>query len=291
MKKTLLWILTIVITLSAAIYQRKTGPTHPKEVKVTINDSIYKLKLIRSIALDDRSEVKLKIKDPAVKAKIYYKRLGIQEEFSSAEFEYKEYPIKSFTMNKVFGVYSENGFFAPVPAQPAAGKLEYYIEITDSKGTQTLFRESPVVIRFKGGVPSFVLAPHVLIMFIAMLFSTLAGLMAVVKEPLYKKYAMWTLILLAAGGMVLGPIVQKYAFGELWTGIPFGWDLTDNKTLISFVFWILAVYMNRKTDRPVYTIVAAFILLLVYSIPHSMFGSELDYTTGKVTQGMLMTFF
>jgi hypothetical protein len=30
-------------------------------------------------------------------------------------------------------------------------------EITDSKGTITYLRESPVVIRFKGGVPAFVL--------------------------------------------------------------------------------------------------------------------------------------
>ena len=115
--------------------------------------------------------------------------------------------------------------------------------------------------------------------------------MAVVKDPSFKKYAFWTLILLTAGGMILGPIVQKYAFGELWTGIPFGWDLTDNKTLIAFVFWAIAVFMNRKTDRPYYTILAAIILLIVYSIPHSMFGSELDYSTGKVTQGMIMIFF
>jgi hypothetical protein len=91
--------------------------------------------------------------------------------------------------------------------------------------------------------------------------------------------------------MVLGPLVQKYAFGDLWTGIPFGWDLTDNKTLIAMVFWVLAVIMNRIKERPLYTVLAAFILLLVYSIPHSMFGSELDYSTGQVTQGIISIFF
>ena len=85
--------------------------------------------------------------------------------------------------------------------------------------------------------------------------------------------------------MVLGPLVQKYAFGEFWTGVPFGWDLTDNKTLIAVFAWILAVVMNRKKERPGYIIAAAVILLLVYSIPHSLFGSELDYATGTVTQG------
>jgi len=291
MKKTILWTLTIIITLSAAYYQRKTGPTYPKQVSVIINDSVYNLKLVRSIALDERSEVRLKITDPTVKAKLFYKRLGVGEAYLASVFEYKEYPINSFIMNKVFHITSEKGLFADVPQQPAAGKIQYYIEITDSKGIRSIFKEDPVVIRFKGGVPAFILVPHVLIMFVAMLFSTLAGLMAIVKYPSYRKYALWTLILLAAGGMILGPLVQYYAFRELWTGVPFGWDLTDNKTLIAFVFWILAVLMNRKTDKTIYTIIAAFVLLMIYSIPHSMFGSQLDYTSGKVTQGMIIIFF
>jgi hypothetical protein len=194
-------------------------------------------------------------------------------------------------MNKVFKIYEEKGLFAEVPQQPAAGKIQYYFEITDSRGTQSYFKESPIVIRFKGGVPAFVLIPHILFMFMAMLFSTLAGLMAVIKYPLYKKYSIWTLIVFIAGGMVLGPIVQYYAFGDLWTGIPFGWDLTDNKTLIALIFWILAVAMNRKKDRPLYTALAALVLLLIYSIPHSLFGSELDYTSGQVIQGIILNFF
>ena len=128
-------------------------------------------------------------------------------------------------------------------------------------------------------------------MFIAMLLSTLAGLMAAVKHPQYKKYALWTLILFLIGGFILGPLVQLHAFGELWTGIPFGWDLTDNKTLIAAAFWILAVVMNRKHNRPFYTILAAVVLLLVFSIPHSMFGSEFNYTSGQMTQGMIHNFF
>jgi hypothetical protein len=91
--------------------------------------------------------------------------------------------------------------------------------------------------------------------------------------------------------MVLGPIVQFDAFGDFWTGIPFGWDLTDNKTLIALLFWILAVVMNRKKERPVYTVLAAIVLLLVFSIPHSLFGSELNYSSGQVTQGIILNIF
>lgn len=272
MKKFILWFLAIVITLAAAIYQRRTGPTYPKELDVTLNGKPYTLKMVRSLSLDEKPEVRLAINDTSVKAKIFYKRFSTRDEYTVSDFSYTTDDGKTY-------------LYATVPQQPAAGKIQYFIEITDNSGTKTFFKEEPVVIRFKGGVPAYILIPHVIIMFLAMLFSNLAGLMALVKYPKYKKYAVWTLVCLTIGGMILGPVVQYYAFGELWTGIPFGWDLTDNKTLIAFVFWIFAVYMNRKHDKPIYTALAALVLLLVYSIPHSLFGSQLDYSSGEVTQG------
>jgi hypothetical protein len=291
MKKFLLWFLAFIITIGAAYYQRKTGPTYPKRVNISVNDSLYELKLIRSLGLNERPEVKLKIQDTTVRALLYYKRFKSADEYQSVAFSFKSYPVNSFVMNKIFNIYEEKGLFAEVPQQPAAGKLQYYVEITDSKGIQSVMKETPIVIRFKGGVPGYILGPHILIMFIAMLFSTAAGLLAVAKVPSYRKYGIWTLILLTAGGMILGPVVQKFAFGDLWTGVPFGWDLTDNKTLIALLFWILAVIMNRKKERPVYTVLAASVLLLIYSVPHSLFGSELDISTGQVTQGFILTFF
>src|SRR5690606_9456111 len=95
-----------------------------------------------------------------------------------------------------------------------------------------------------------------------------AGIMAVFKFKKYRFYTNITVIALFIGGMILGPVVQLYAFNELWAGIPFAWDLTDNKTLVAFLFWVLAFFMNRKKERPVYTIVASIVMLIVYSIPH-----------------------
>lgn len=290
MKKFILWLLAFIITIAAAYYQRKTGPTYPRSVNVSVNDSAYTLRFVRSIDLSERSEIKLGIADTSVKAVLFYKRYGTNDEYTASTFHYKVYPVNSFIMNKVFKITEDKGLFADLPVQPPAGKLQYYIEYTDSKGTKTIFKEDPVVVRYKGSVPGFILGPHILIMFIAMLFSTLAGLMSIMKVESYKKYSVWTLILLIIGGMILGPVVQKYAFGELWTGVPFGWDLTDNKTLIAVIFWILAVVMNRKKERPLYTALAAIILLLVYSIPHSLFGSQLDYSSGQVTQGFILAF-
>jgi hypothetical protein len=281
------WVIALIITLSAVYYQRITGPTNPKRITVTVNEVSYELKLLRSLSLDERSAVKLKITDTTAQAKLYYRKFPNREAYQMVEFKYEAKPIHSFIMNKVFRIQQEKGFFAEVPQQPPAGKIQYYIEITDKQGVKTYCKEQPVVIRFKGSVPAIILIPHILAMFLAMFLSNLAGAMAIRKHPRYKLYSYLTFVLLIAGGLILGPLVQKYAFGHLWTGVPFGWDLTDNKTIIGIVFWLIAVWKIRKEDKPGWVILAALVLLAIYSIPHSMFGSELNYETGKVVTGYI----
>ena len=48
MKKTVYWLLAIVITLVLSIYQRMTGPTYPKRMTMELNGERYKIKLPRS---------------------------------------------------------------------------------------------------------------------------------------------------------------------------------------------------------------------------------------------------
>ncbi|MFC2114234.1 hypothetical protein ACFLRI_02680 [Bacteroidota bacterium] len=288
LKMFLFWLAAIVITLGAAVYQRTTGPTYPKKIEILVNDQEADLKLVRSISLDDPPEVKLNIEDTSVEAKLFFRRYMTKDEFTEVNFKYNEYPVDSWLMNKVFKIDVEKGLFAAVDQQPPAGKVEYYFEITDQAGSKTYFDENPIVIRFKGAVPATVLTPHIFFMFFAMLLAVLTGILALFKNKNYRKYTFITFVLLFIGGMILGPVVQKYAFGEFWTGVPFGWDLTDNKTLIAFVFWLLAVIGNVRKERRWLSVLASVILLLVYSIPHSMFGSQLDYESGEVTQGMFL---
>ncbi|MCK7482728.1 MAG: hypothetical protein M0C28_40615 [Candidatus Moduliflexus flocculans] len=82
-----------------------------------------------------------------------------------------------------------------------------------------------------------------------MLFSTAAGLAALDKKRNPRRFVLWTVGLMFLGGFVLGPLMQKFAFGVAWTGFPLGTDLTDNKTLIAFLAWIVALAAGRK-GRP-----------------------------------------
>jgi len=72
--------------------------------------------------------------------------------------------------------------------------------------------------------------------------------------------------------------VQKYAFDAFWTGFPFGYDLTDNKALIAMLFWLAAWLASRTRDRRGWIILAALVMFIIFMIPHSLLGSELDYT-------------
>ena len=174
-----------------------------------------------------------------------------------------------------------------LPSQPPPGKLEYSV-IIENRQEQIKINDQPVIIRFKGDVPAYVLIPHILFIFAAMMFSMVTGFFAAFKYPSYRAFGWITLILLVTGGLILGPVIQKFAFGEFWTGIPFGKDLTDNKILIAFVIWLIAVIANLKKQRPWLAIVASAVYLAINLIPHSLFGSELDYESGEVVTGGIL---
>ena len=273
MKKGIALILAIIITLSAAYYQRKTGPTHPKKETINISGEDYKIKLIRSHGGNENAEISLDLPED-VEGVITYHKYPTNEGWVSCKM-----------------TRTDKGLIAELPHQPPAGKLEYYIKLFDVGNEVFNNSANPIIIRFKGTVPAYILIPHILFMFLAMLLSSFSGILALAKNADYKKFGVITLILLFAGGGILGPIVQKFAFGEFWAGVPFGWDLTDNKTLIALIGWGIAVFLNIKKERPVLTIVAAVILLAIYSIPHSMFGSELNPETGEVIQGFITNIF
>jgi hypothetical protein len=262
MKKVGLWILALFITLSAAVYQRLTGPTYPIRGKSVINGTEIKYRLIRTHEIGPNCEIRVKVPNTAIEGYLLYKRYPTED------------PWEKISMAREEDMLSAN-----LPQQPSSGKLAYRVFLTYSDKEVSLTEEEPVIIRFKDYVPRAILFPHIIIMFLAMLFSTRAGLEALRKKGNPRKLVLWTVGLLFVGGMILGPVVQKYAFGALWTGFPFGHDLTDNKTLIAFIGWIAALIAGRK-GKPArgWVLGASILLLIVYLIPHSVLGSQLDYS-------------
>jgi hypothetical protein len=170
---------------------------------------------------------------------------------------------------------------ATIPHQPPAGKVEYRIRIEDRGRSVRLPEGEPVIARFRGNVPATVLIPHILAMFTSMMLATRA-LFEVCRPstPHARGFVLSAMLLLGLGGLLLGPVVQKYAFDAYWTGWPFGSDLTDNKTLIAVLAWLPAtVAALRGRSLRVAVVVGWIVMMGVFLIPHSLHGSEIDWST------------
>jgi hypothetical protein len=160
---------------------------------------------------------------------------------------------------------------AAIPHQPLATRVAYRLRlVTDGSEIVLPARES-AVLRFRGDVPAWVLIPHILAMFAAMLYSTRAGLETLNPRPACGTLVVRTIGALVVGGILLGCLVAWYAFRTPWGGIPISNDPTDNKTLLALVAWLIAGAALRLGRRPRVWVGAASVLtLLVYMIPHSI---------------------
>ncbi len=261
-----LWLAAFVLMAAAAVWQRLTGPTHPRRGNAVVAGHEVRWRLLRSSLSGQPFMVALPAPD-GVTGVVQYRRYPTSE------------PFKDVPMSR-----EGEDLVALLPSQPPAGKLEYSVVLSTPAGPVRVPEGEPIVMRFKGDVPALLLIPHVVTMFVAMMIGIRAALAAAVGRPEARRYAWVAVVGIALGGLVLGPIVQKYAFGAFWTGWPSGTDLTDNKTLAMWLAWVavVVVFWRRKDplDRVArwVTIAAAVVMIAVYVVPHSLRGSELDYS-------------
>ena len=273
-----LWIVAFLLMLGAGVYQRLTGPTHPMRGSIEVAGESVTYRLLRAEWTDKEARVRV----PAVP--------GVE----GGTVFWRRYPTDD-AWTEVPMVRDGEDWVAPLPIQSAAGKLEYNLDLT-VEGRQVRLPEAErgqAVLRYRDPVPMGVLIPHIFFMFFAVLIAWRAGLGALVHPYGLRRLAWWALGLFTVGGMILGPMVQNYAFGEYWTGVPFGWDLTDNKTLVMWLAWLVAALVLERVARRdtggtgvsdrsgggvrTLVLIASVVTVFVYLIPHSIQGSELDY--------------
>ena len=231
MKKWFIGILAFILTIVAAYYQRTTGPTYPKSVQLKISENIINFEFPHSHDTSGDCPIIIPLNNNSFSAKLFYR-------FYPTNMPFRIIPF----------IRKGDSLIAKLPVQPPAGKLLYYITISNNDKEIYSNESDPQIVRFKGSISPYILIPHILLMF-SVMFLSVWVLLRILTGMSFKPYLYATVIFLFLGGMVFGPIVQKLAFGEFWTGIPFGWDLTDNKTLIAFTFWLIALFTNIKKER------------------------------------------
>jgi hypothetical protein len=260
-KSVILWIISILLSVGIVFYTQITGPTYPAKGKVIINNNEISYKLPRSSDAAEGELITIAVPDTSVHGELSYMR------YKSTD-----------TLNTIKMVRVGENLTVVVPPLEAAGKMMYKIKLISQK-EKVFLRDDFIIMRYRGEVPMLIVLLHVIIIFLAFLYSTRTGFEAVYKGVKTYRFAFVTLVTLFLSGLIFGPIMQKYAFDAYWTGWPFGHDLTDNKTLVAFIFWAIAFYRLSKGRKNFkWAIIAAVVLLIVFLIPHSVLGSEIDYT-------------
>lgn len=260
------WGLALLVMLVAAAYQRRTGPTYPVRGELSVGGQAQRYELLTSHVTSSDAPVVVPAPGVSPPGTLYFRHYPTNDAFTPVPLRIRD-----------------GEAVAELPAQPPAGKLEYYVRVETKAGPVRIPADPDrnVIIRFKGHVPLGVLLPHVLLMFLSMLVGVRAALAALFRTGETRVLGWTTLGGLTLGGMILGPLVQKFAFGALWTGVPFGWDLTDNKTLLMWLAWLLACLVpelkGMARARRCLVLAASVVMLAVYVIPHSLAGSQLDY--------------
>ncbi len=270
-----LWLAALAVTVLLAFFQRATGPSYPLRGEVRLdNGTDISYRLPRS----DQGRGELVVGLPEV------------PEGAAVDLEWRRYPTDEPFRAVPLEAVPGGGAEAVIPGQPAAGKVEYRLIVRDVGRAIAVPRREAVVARFRGQVPATVLIPHILTMFFGMMVATRA-VFEVVRPggSTGRTLVMVAMVLLGIGGLILGPVVQKYAFGAWWTGWPVGGDLTDTKTLIGILAWLPATILAARGIRSRAAVALGWTVMMgVFLIPHSTRGSELDWSTETVgTSGSL----
>ncbi|NOZ94979.1 MAG: hypothetical protein GXP47_09625 [Acidobacteria bacterium] len=260
------WTLALLVTLTLAVFQRMTGPTHPRRGTVRVAASDLGFRLPRSHGGAGGMAVSIDLhKVPGASAVLQWR-------LYPGEHPWHELPMTP----------DGEDLTAEIPHQPPAGKVEYRILLEAGGSSVQVPPRGPVVARFKGAVPLAVLVPHILCMFLSMLLATHAFIRVVVGGPAPRATVLLGMLFLMAGGLLLGPMVQHHAFGAYWTGWPYGTDLTDNKTAIAFLAWLPATILALRRRRMGPAVLAGWVVMMgVFLIPHSLRGSQIDWDSKK----------
>ena len=255
-----LWAAALAVTLLAAAWQWWTGPSHPKEGEVVVSGKTVTYRFLRSGISGE--PLRVAITAPAeVSGTLRWRRYPGEE------------PFGGITMLR-----DGEELFGLLPTQPPAGRLEYSLVLAGPSGLTRIPEEGPVLMRYRGRVPPSLFIPHIVLVFLSMLVGVRAGLGAFWTRSETFLLSRVTLAGVTIGGMILGPIVQKFAFDTFWRGWPLGSELIDNKTLVLWLAWIAAVVAvaatRDKTDRFARTLVvaAAVVMIVVSFVPHHLRG-------------------
>jgi hypothetical protein len=266
MSKGLKIVLAVVLTLVVLFLSRYFGPNRKYTVETKLDGVTLSHKAPRGKEGEGPAELTLVV-------------TGSQAADFSAELVGQVKGTESWERLDPARVEDGNYVFE-VPSKPWTTRYFYRFEARQGGNTVTLARQNgdPMMVKFKGSVPAWIVTCHVLGMFGGFLLLILSVFYALElargknENRTAGRLAWWSWIVLFIGAVPFGIPMNYYAFNVYWEAFPFGGDVTDNKSQIALIIWLLAVLglsfrRGRKTGLAV--VLAGILVLAIFLIPHS----------------------
>ncbi|GEM_PF-3587324 len=193
--------------------------------------------------------------------------------------------VNALPMKPKDGGAGKGSFFqAKLPFLGPGKGIRYHFLLAAPKGGHLRFPEKgDFQVTCKGGVSHALLLAHIGAMFLGLVFLVLVAFRCLVYlkkgASLLSATRMvkWATFFIFLGGVPLGMLVERKVFGTWWEGWPFGRDVTDTKTGLILLWWILLSFLapdpERASQKKARTWAWAVLVCLVltvalYVVPH-----------------------
>jgi len=278
------WGIAVILTLVYTAYEN--DPYDPLQGEAVFSDGTsVRYRFIRSKVIGTDLVIAVDT-SPEVTGSVEFRRVSSRDPWTRIEMDRMILPVSTGHGRRPMDPDEQLAVILP-SLEEMGGKYAYQITLVKSGELLVVNdgRGGPVVTRYRGDISPLYLIPHILFILLSMLLGIRAALESLRRDGHAVIFLWLTLVTLLLGGFVFGPLVQKQAFGVLWSGVPLGTDLTDNKVLVELLFWLNALWFNtgrrkgtRWSGRTI--LIAGILTFLIYMIPHSLMGSAYDYTSG-----------
>ena len=258
-----LWAVACVVTVAAGVWQWHRGASGPQRGEVKISGQRVSYQLPSRGTAGEPLRVTVGVA-PEVAGTVRWRHSQGEE------------PFQALTMLR-----DDDVLVSLLPAQPAGGWIEYELVLFGAFGLARIPSDEPVQVRSWGRASPLVVLPYLAAALLSVLFGVRAGLAAGFERPEARLLTWIAAACVTVCGVILGPLVQRSAFGAYWTGWPLGADVVDHKALVVWLAWIVAavtmVPARGAADRFARTVVtvAAAALVAVAFLPDGLHVSRL----------------
>ena len=215
-------------------------------------------------------------------------------------------PGKSYAEGRLLHILGSNKFSFPMPSLGMGERFFYFLRVEDSRGNTVDIRpkrnfmdrvfaggrEKLFYVTYEGRPYRPLLLLHISLIIGAMLLMVhgLRFSLSYVFSGRGLSAAYWSLfagwVLFTVTVLPLGISIAKSAFGVGWTGFPLGTDITDNKSLVIVLYWLILLLIAWKPQRGEYaprtgrisgiafvglSLIGIFLTIVAHAIPHSVF--------------------